>query len=131
MVFSSHIFLFYFLPLTLALYYILPHRLRTGMLVLVSYLFYGWSNPFWVLLMFLNTMVDYVCGLALIKYSGLPYSTDPLPLLPKDQPRNRKQTAALVVSISCNLTLLAYFKYYDFGVSNINALASSLGWGDN
>ena len=45
MVFSSYLFLFYFLPLALALYYAAPGRLRHGVLTAFSYLFYGWANP--------------------------------------------------------------------------------------
>lgn len=49
MVFGSHIFIFYFLPLVLLLNPVLPFRVLTLMLVSVSYVFYGWANPRWVL----------------------------------------------------------------------------------
>ena len=62
MVFSSHLFVFYFLPLTLLLYYALPRRWRNSGLVVVSYVFYGWANPWFALLMLGSTAVDYVCG---------------------------------------------------------------------
>ena len=52
-------------------------------------------NPKWVLLMFTSSFIDYICGLVLVKYSGLPMDGKELPLLPKDQPRNRAQKAAL------------------------------------
>ena len=45
MVFSSHLFIFYFLPLALMLYYAMPQRGRNLLLTLVSYVFYGWANP--------------------------------------------------------------------------------------
>ena len=45
MVFSPHVFVFYFLPLTLVLYYAAPWRGRHLVLTLLSYLFYGWANP--------------------------------------------------------------------------------------
>ncbi|HBC62606.1 MAG TPA: hypothetical protein DC058_15500, partial [Planctomycetaceae bacterium] len=80
MVFSSHIFLFYFLPLTLLLYYAVPVRGRNVVLTLVSYVFYGWANPLFVLLMLLSTLLDFGCGLLLV--SGLPRDPDGgLPLL--------------------------------------------------
>ena len=60
MVFSSHVFLFYFLPLVLLLNYTLPFRFLTTMLMLASYLFYGWANPKWVVLLFISTFVDYL-----------------------------------------------------------------------
>ena len=65
MVFSSHVFLLYFLPLTLVLYYALPRRARHLGLALVSYVFYGWANPLFVPLLFASTVIDYFCGLAL------------------------------------------------------------------
>ena len=91
MVFSSHVFLFYFLPFVLLLNYTLPFRFLTLMIMLVSYLFYGWANPKWIILMLTSTMVDYFCGLALVHYSGIKNDGDDLPYLPKGQPRNKAQ----------------------------------------
>jgi alginate O-acetyltransferase complex protein AlgI len=127
MVFSSHIFLFYFLPLVLLLNYTLPFRFLSPVLMLMSYAFYGWANPPWVLLMLFSSYVDYFCGLALVKYSGLQWSGPDLPRLPKGQARTRAQKIALAISMCSNLGILAFFKYYDFGVANINALAQTLG----
>ena len=62
MVFSSHLFIFYFLPAALLLYYIAPRRGRHLALTLLSYIFYGWANPYFMPLMFLSTVVDYICG---------------------------------------------------------------------
>ena len=78
MVFSSQIFLFYFLPLVLCLYYLLPFRARTALIALSSYVFYGWANPIWALIMFAGSSVDYVCGILLLRLSGLP-DDGPLP----------------------------------------------------
>ena len=84
MVFSSHIFLFYFLPIVLLLNYLLPFRFLTTMLTIVSYTFYGWANPKWIVLMLTSTLVDYFCGLALVRYSGLkPQEDGDLPFLPR------------------------------------------------
>ena len=55
MVFSSHVFIFYFLPLALGVYYLLPHRGRNLSLTLLSYVFYGWANPLFVVLMFASS----------------------------------------------------------------------------
>ena len=63
MVFSSQIFFFYFLPLTLAVYYGLPRRGRHLALTLLSYVFYGWANPLFVVLLLTSTLINYVCGL--------------------------------------------------------------------
>src|SRR5947207_15403254 len=64
MVFTSYIFVFYFLTLVLAGYYALPARStwRNAWLLLTSYVFYGWWNPWFVPLMFFVTAVNYACG---------------------------------------------------------------------
>lgn len=127
MVFSSHIFLFYFLPLVLLLNYVVPFRFLSPALMLMSYAFYGWANPSWIVLMLLSSYVDYFCGLALVRFSGLKWSGPDLPWLPKDEPRNRAQKIALGISMCSNLGILAIFKYHDFGVTNINAIAHAAG----
>jgi alginate O-acetyltransferase complex protein AlgI len=129
MVFSSHLFIFYFLPLVLLLNYALPFRWLSLALTLAGYAFYGWANPAWVLLMLFSSYVDYFCGLALVKFSGLPCDGPDLPLLPRGGPRNRVQKLALTASIVCNLGILGFFKYHDFAAGNLNALAASLGLG--
>jgi alginate O-acetyltransferase complex protein AlgI len=128
MVFSSHLFIFYFLPLVLLLNYLLPFRFLTLMLVSLSYAFYGWANPRWLILLFGSSFIDYWCGLALVKFSGLRLDGPDLPWLPKDQARNRAQKIALTVSIVSNLSILGFFKYFDFAAANVNALASAFGW---
>jgi len=131
MVFSSHLFLFYYLPLILLLYYLLPWpRYRTGLLALASYLFYGWSNPPWAVLMFLSTLVDYICGLVLIRLARLKrLPNGDWPVLPRDLPRTWPMTLTLIVSLASNLGLLGFFKYYDFTAENLNRVGAALGLG--
>ncbi|MEE3285208.1 MAG: MBOAT family protein [Planctomycetota bacterium] len=117
-VFSSHLFVFYFLPLALLLYYAAPQRSRHVLLTALSYLFYGWANPLFVVLMGFSTAVDYFCGRVI---SGEP--TDEV----RGSVRSRRQKVALAVSILTNLSLLGFFKYFNFGVDSFNALATSLG----
>src|SRR5271157_5512625 len=62
MVFSSQLFLFYFLPVALLLYYVSPRPAKNFTLMLTSYAFYGWANPFYLLLIGWSTLVDYACG---------------------------------------------------------------------
>ena len=62
MVFSSYLFIFFFLPLALLGYYAAPKKLRHLTLTLFSYIFYGWANPWFCLLMLFNTSVDYTNG---------------------------------------------------------------------
>ena len=129
MVFSSHVFLFFFLPVVLACNYLLPFRSLSAVLTVLSYLFYGWSNPVWILLMLTSSYIDYVCGLGLVRFGGHSLSGGDLPFLSKDVPRNRWQRLCLVTSLVSNLGILAFFKYYDFGVTNLEAAAGALGLG--
>lgn len=127
MVFSSHLFLFWFLPVALCIYYAVRGRARHAVLTLLSYIFYGWTNPLFVLLLFLSTLIDYCCGLYIMEYFDRPKSErSSISVLPKGGPRTRKQKAALVVSIVSNLSLLCFFKYGNFGIENWNALMSML-----
>ena len=131
MIFSSHLFIFYFLPLVLLLNYTLPFRYLSPMLVVMSYCFYGWTNPKWVSLMLISSFIDYFCGLALVKFSGLPMDGTELPILPKDGRRNAAQKAALATSMMSNLGILGFFKYYDFGAANANAFLGTVGLGSD
>jgi alginate O-acetyltransferase complex protein AlgI len=130
LVFTSHVFLFYFLPLVLAIYYVLPFRARTALIAASSYVFYGWANPIWAVIMFFGSSVDYVCGIGLLKLSGLPDEPGGLPpVIGREIPRTRKMKALLVTSIVTNLGLLAVFKYTGFVEENANALARLFGMG--
>jgi alginate O-acetyltransferase complex protein AlgI len=129
MVFSSQIFIFYFLPLVLLLYYALPFRARTALIAVASYVFYGWANPLWAVIMFFGSSVDYVCGLLLLRLSKLPADGDLPPVIGPDVPRTRQMKLVLGLSIVTNLGLLAVFKYTGFVAENVNALAAGLGFG--
>jgi alginate O-acetyltransferase complex protein AlgI len=111
MVFSSYLFLFYFLPVALLLYYAAPRRARHLILTVASYIFYGWANPLFLVLLFVSTAIDYIAGLVMARH--------PRP--------SRPARIAVVVSICSNLTLLGFFKYYNFGAENIDALAQWMG----
>jgi alginate O-acetyltransferase complex protein AlgI len=123
MVFSSYLFVFYFLPVALGLYYFMPRVLRPAMLTGLSYLFYGWANPAFVLLMFWSTLVDYVCGLVIARPAGRDEA------LVSGGPRSKVQKSALFVSIVSNLGLLAFFKYFNFGIDNYNQALELAGLG--
>lgn len=125
MVFSSHIFVFYFLPFALASYYLLPQRWRNLWLTIISYFFYGWANPLFAFLMISTTFTDYLCGLWLAGAS--PFRKDDIQILPKG-PRTRSQKAALTISVVTNLVVLGFFKYFNFGLDNINSIAQSFGY---
>ena len=124
MVFSSYLFLFAFLPVALGLYFGAPRRARNLVLTLVSYFFYGWTNPAFCVLLLLSTVIDWICGL--VQSGATPWGPDPEPLAPGG-PRSRRQRVALVASIVSNLSLLGFFKYFDFAVGSWNGLANALG----
>lgn len=127
MVFSSHLFIFYFLPLALLLYYAAPKlHMRHLVLTLLSYLFYGWANPLFVLLMMTSTMIDYFCGLTIAQQWGGSWK-EPVHHLQSGGERSRGQRIALIISICSNLSLLGFFKYFNFGISSYNALVEALG----
>jgi alginate O-acetyltransferase complex protein AlgI len=111
MVFSSQVFLFYFLPLALLGYYALPQRARNAYFTLISYAFYGWANPWFVLLMLGSTVLDWFCGVVLDS--------------PKASARSRK--GAVTTSVVANLSLLGFFKYFMFGQENVNRLVEIFG----
>ncbi|MBO5219259.1 MAG: MBOAT family protein [Clostridia bacterium] len=108
MVFSSLLFLFRYLPVVFILYFILPKKLRNLLLFVASLIFYAWGEPVYVVIMLFSTVVDYTHGLLVERF------------LAKD---NRKAARIVVASsMIINLSLLGFFKYTDFVLSNINAL---------
>lgn len=127
MVFSSHLFVFYFLPLTLLIYYLLPLRGRHVALTLLSYLFYGWANPWFVLLLMFQTVVDWLAGMTLAGLWRTPPTAE-VPLLDPHSPRSFAQKLALASGLVSNLALLGFFKYFNFGVDSWNAALSAAGW---
>lgn len=105
MLFSSISFLYYFLPLTLILYFVVPKAFKNLILLLTSILFYGWGEPKYVILMGLSILLGYGFGLLVEKY------------------REKKAGKAFcALSVGISLSFLLCFKYADFFSQNINAL---------
>ncbi|MBW4828946.1 MAG: MBOAT family protein [Clostridiaceae bacterium] len=104
MVFSSLIFIFVFLPLVLAVYYISPRKIRNLVFFIASLIFYAWGEPIYISIMLFSTVFDYFNGLFIDKY------------------RENKKIAKLVLvnSLVVNLGILCFFKYYGFIVNNTN-----------
>ncbi len=112
MVFSSNVFLFLFLPAFLAIYYASPVRFRSFVIAIGSYVFYGWWRVDFVALMLISTVVDYVCGrrITALREAG-----------------EGPGKPWLLLSLCVNLGLLAYFKYANFGIDNLNAILAGFG----
>jgi D-alanyl-lipoteichoic acid acyltransferase DltB (MBOAT superfamily) len=110
MVFNSLHFLWFFV-VVYAIYRLLPHRAQNWLLILASYYFYAsWDWRFLGLLLG-STIVDYSCARALDATAA---------------PRRRK--ALLVLSLAFNLTLLGFFKYFNFFADNLHGIFDALGW---
>ena len=130
MVFSSHIFIYYFLPIALALYYALwkaPQRWRNASLILLGYIFYGWANPKFIFLMFATTFIDWLISMV-VAYDSWRFWRDwTHELAPLEKgPRSRRQRTAIILSVVSNLTMLGFFKYFNFGIDSYNALVQAL-----
>ena len=126
MVFSSHLFLFYFLPLVLVLYYAVPRRAKHLLLTLLSYVFYGWANPLFIVLMFGTTVVNYVCGLFISRAFAHPRG-ELIPALEVAGPRSRGQKLALAGSVVASLSVLAFFKYCNWATGSYDSAVAAMG----
>jgi alginate O-acetyltransferase complex protein AlgI len=104
MVFSTPIFLYGFLPLTLLFYYFSPAKIKNRWLLLASLFFYAWGELFYVVVMLISILSNYLVGL---KISQHKYS-------------RQKSKAYLILGLSINLLLLISYKYANFLVANLN-----------
>lgn len=116
MQFNSIHFLIFF-PIVLAVYFIIPKKLRYLWLLAASYYFYmGWNAKYAILIAF-STVVTYLTGI-LIEQIGFE----------KGKMWERLKKLTLVLGIGSNLAILFMFKYLDFATDNINALLQSFGF---
>ena len=114
MLFNSYIFIFVFLPVTLAGFFLLGrwrHQWAAAWLTAASLFFYGWWNPVYVGLLALSICFNYVCGVAIAR-SALPG-------------RKAAQRRMLIFAVTVNLGVLAYYKYANFFLSSIGDVAGS------
>ena len=105
MLFSSIPFLYYFLPAVLAVYFMVPRKLKNAVLLLFSLVFYGWGEPKLLFLMIFTIALFYLCGLA-IGRAG----------------EQRWKKFWLTVSVVISIALLGLFKYADFFIGSVNAV---------
>ena len=113
MVFSSQIFIFIFLPLTLIIYYTLGNILSNNIFkncisLFASLIFYSWGGIKYLPVLCSSIYINYIFGLIIDKL--------------KDKKRFKK--FFLLIGIILNLVLLFYYKYYDFAIGNINRISN-------
>ena len=101
MIFSSITFLFFFLPIVLAIYYIVPKKFKNLVLLISSLCFYFLGEPDYIFLIIFSIISTYIFGLLIDKYRD--YSK-----------------IFLVISICVSVGILVYFKYINFIIENIN-----------
>ena len=119
MVFSSHIFIFYFLPIVVGIYYLLLWRgagsnVRHLFLTCAGMVFYGWWNPWFVLLMLGTTTLDYNLGRMIVNAGD----------------NERRKKLGVTLSVISNLGVLAFFKYTAFAIDSAQSVAHAMAWGD-
>ena len=109
MLFTSPIFLFFFLPAVLLLYYISPHRFKNLVLLFSSIIFYMWGESVLVLVMIATIIIDFFAA-RIIEGGNAKFG--------------------LSISVISNLGMLGFFKYFNFGVENFEALFGALGFNE-
>ena len=105
MLFSSAAFLYSFLPLTIAVYFLMPRRLKNAALLLMSLIFYAWGEPRYVVLMVLSITQGYIFARLIGKSRG-----------------TKKAKAYLIISLVLSLGMLGVFKYANFFAESFAAV---------
>ena len=106
MVFSTSIFIYLFLPITLLIYYIAPKKSKNFIILLSGLVFYSWGEPIYVVVMLISTMIDYFAGLVMNHFEG------------KKLPRK----LCLIVSVLFSVLFLALFSWFMLLQSSIRLL---------
>ena len=106
MVFSSTIFIFIFLPFILLLYYIAGKKIKNYILLIASLIFYAWGGVAYLKILIASIILNYSFGILVDKYSN----------------REILKKAILTLCVILNLSILFYYKYYDFFIENANVL---------
>jgi alginate O-acetyltransferase complex protein AlgI len=109
MIFNSLVF-FVFLGIVLPLYFLCRHRWQNHVLLVASYVFYGWWDYRFLALLFLSTVVDYVCGRRISRSDS-------------DTVRRRYLLLSLITNLGC----LGFFKYYNFFAESAGRLLEGFG----
>src|SRR5690606_4217193 len=116
MVFSSITFLLYFLPIFLLVYNLIDKKFKNYFILLASIVFYAWGASDFIVILVLSTIIDFYIVKALY-----------------ESPKKKRKQLLLFCSIFMNVGLLAYFKYANFFIDNVNQFlgalnVSAIGW---
>ena len=106
MVFSSILFIFRFLPISMGIYFLTPKKFRNFSLLILSLVFYSWGEPKYFVLMLASIFVDYFISLG----------------IDKNNKSKRIRIILLCISITFNIVILFFFKYINFFIENINSI---------
>lgn len=112
MVFSSTLFLLFFFPVFFTLYFLVDRKYKNSIILLSSIIFFAWGAPRFIFIVLCTTFLDY----HLVRTMH-------------NQPTKRRRTIWLIASLTLNLGLLAYFKYTNFFVENMQAAFNAAGLG--
>ncbi|HPE35314.1 MAG TPA: MBOAT family O-acyltransferase [Bacteroidales bacterium] len=113
MVFSSTVFLLYFLPLFFLVYYLIDRRYKNYTILIFSIFFYAWGAPKFIVSVLISITINFYVVQWMNKIQDKPI-----------------QRLLLAISVIINLGLLVYFKYANFFLENFNAIIKSLGIAD-
>lgn len=109
MLFSSQIFLFLFLPVTLLGYYCSFKSLKNYWLLFASLVFFAWGGVSYTVILIASIIINYFFGLAIEKYLN-----------------TRRAYLIAFLGVACNIIILAIFKYANFFTHNLNELFTNL-----
>ena len=105
MIFSSIIFIYYFLPLLLLIYFIVPNKYKNLILLIFSLIFYFLGEPKYIIILILSCIINYY--------------------LSKQIEKNKHRKLYLIISLIYNIGNLLVFKYTDFFIQNINNILNT------
>ena len=106
MVFSSISFLYYFLPLCILCYFLIPAKFRNKILLIFSLFFYFYGESKYIIVLIFSCFLNFYAGNLIIKYP-------------------KKKKILLITNLVINFGLLFYFKYFNFFITNINNLLNT------
>ena len=109
MLFSSQIFIFGFLPISLILYFLLGKVFKNYILLLLSLVFYCWTGTSSIPLLLISILINYIFGILIYNFKN----------------RDKLSRFILIIGVIFNLVILFYYKYFNFSTSVYNYIFNS------